>query len=50
MRNKVEDYIQSEIKKYGTLCFPLIDSESSLDASSIAKKVERIGASAILVG
>jgi phosphoglycerol geranylgeranyltransferase len=50
MRNKVEDYIQSEIEKYGTLCFPLIDSESSLNATSIAKKVERMGASAILVG
>src|SRR5919204_499018 len=50
MENKVEYYIRSEIKKYGTLCFPLIDSESSQGAASIAKKVEGMGASAILVG
>ena len=40
MRNKVEDYIQSEIKKYGTLCFPLIDSESSLDASLLLRRLK----------
>src|SRR5919202_6543387 len=47
---KVEDYIRSEIKKYNTLCFPLIDSESSLEAASIARNAEKMGASAILVG
>jgi len=47
---KIEYYIQSEIKKYGTLCFPLIDSENSTGAASIAKKVEAMGASAVLVG
>jgi len=48
--HRIEDYIQNEVKKYGTLCFPLIDSENSKDAASIAKKVERMGASAVLVG
>ena len=47
---KVEKYLQDEIKKYGTICLPLIDSENSSDASTIAKKVEEKGASAILVG
>src|ERR671927_840887 len=50
MYNKVEDYIRNQIKKYGTLCFPLIDSENQSDAGSVAKKAEKIGASAILVG
>jgi phosphoglycerol geranylgeranyltransferase len=50
MGRKVEDYIRNEIKKHGTLCFPLIDSENSLHATSIAKEVEKMGASAILVG
>src|ERR687887_1106372 len=50
MCSKVEDYIRNEIKKYGTLCFPLIDSENSMDAAAIAKKAERMGASAVLVG
>ena len=50
MTQKIEYYIQSEIKKYGTLCFPLIDSENSAGAASIAKKVEAMGASAVLVG
>lgn len=48
--HKIEYYIQSEVKKYGTLCFPLIDSENSAGAASIAKKVEAMGASAVLVG
>jgi phosphoglycerol geranylgeranyltransferase len=48
--HRIEEYIQNEVKKYGTLCFPLIDSENSKDAASIAKKVERMGASAVLVG
>jgi phosphoglycerol geranylgeranyltransferase len=50
MYNKVEDYIRNEIKKYGTLCFPLIDSENQLDAGLVAKKAESLGASAVLVG
>jgi phosphoglycerol geranylgeranyltransferase len=50
MYNKVEDYIRKEIKKYGTLCFPLIDSENQLDAGLVAKKAESLGASAVLVG
>jgi phosphoglycerol geranylgeranyltransferase len=49
-KRKTEDYINKEIKKHGTLCFPLIDSEKNLDGVSIAKIVESIGASAILIG
>ncbi len=47
---KVEQYLRDEIKKHRTICLPLIDSENSTDAASIAKKVEEVGASAILVG
>ena len=47
---KVEKYLQDEIKNHGTICLPLIDSENSTDAASIAKIVEERGASAILVG
>lgn len=47
---KVEQYLRDEIKKHRTICLPLIDSENSTDAASIAKKVEEMGASAILVG
>jgi phosphoglycerol geranylgeranyltransferase len=47
---KVEQHLRNEIKKHGTICLPLIDSENSTDAASIAKKVEEKGASAILVG
>ena len=47
---KVEQYLANEVKRYGTVCFPLIDSENSTDAASIAKKVEEMGASAVLVG
>lgn len=50
MWNNVEDYIHKEIKKHGTLCFPLVDTENSSEAACIAKKAEKIGASAILVG
>ncbi len=52
----VEAYIRGEIKKHRTLCFPLIDSGSESDpdsnskASLVAKKLESLGASAILVG
>ena len=48
--NTIETYILNEIKRYRTLCFPLIDSENPNDVISIAKKVERLGASAILIG
>jgi phosphoglycerol geranylgeranyltransferase len=47
---KVERYLQEEIKTHGTICLPLIDSENSTDAVSVAKIVEARGASAILVG
>src|ERR671922_2961215 len=50
LKRTVEDYIVNELRKHGTLCFPLIDSENFLNASSIAKEVEKMGASAILVG
>ncbi len=50
--NKVEVFLKSELKKKNALLFVLIDSEvSNLEASSkLAKDVEKIGASAILVG
>ncbi len=47
---KAESYLKEEIRKHGTICFPLIDSENSTDAVSTARKVEEAGASAILVG
>ena len=52
MIGKVETFLKSELKKKNTLLFVLIDSEvSNLEASSkLAKDVEKIGASAILVG
>lgn len=51
-RNKVETFLKSELKKKNALLFVLIDSEvSNLDESAkLAKDVEKIGASAILVG
>ncbi|AFS81758.1 geranylgeranylglyceryl phosphate synthase-like protein [Candidatus Nitrosopumilus koreensis AR1] len=50
--NKVETFLKSELKKKNALLFILIDSEvSNLEASAkLAKDVEKIGASAILVG
>ncbi len=50
--NKVETFLKSELKKKNALLFVLIDSEvSNLKASSkLAQDVEKIGASAILVG
>jgi len=50
--NKVELFLKSELKKKNALLFVLIDSEvSNLEESSrLAKDVEKIGASAILVG
>lgn len=49
---KVESYLNSELKKKKALLFVLIDSEISNQNSSanLAKQVEKIGASAILVG
>lgn len=51
-KNKVESYLNSELKKKKALLFILIDSEISNQNSSanLAKQVEKIGASAILVG
>ena len=51
-KDKVESFLKSELKKKNALLFVLIDSEvSNLEASSkLAKDVEKIGASAILVG
>ncbi len=50
--NKVESFLKSELKKKNALLFVLIDSEvSNIESSSkLAKEVEKIGASAILVG
>ncbi len=50
--NKVESFLKTELKKKNALLFVLIDSEvSHLKApSKLAKDVEKIGASAILVG
>jgi len=50
--NKVESFLNSELKKKNALLFILIDSEvSNIESSSkLAKDVEKIGASAILVG
>ena len=50
--NKVETFLKSELKKKNALLFVLIDSEvSNLESSKkLAKDVEKIGASAILVG
>src|SRR5437867_12159619 len=45
-----ENYILNEIKKQKTLCFPLIDSENSFKTIDLAKKLEKMSASAILVG
>jgi phosphoglycerol geranylgeranyltransferase len=50
--NRVETYLKSQLKKKNALIFVLIDSEisDSSKATTLAKKVEKIGASAILVG
>jgi len=49
---KVEQYLSATRKKKGTLLFVLIDSEVSKikESTKLAKQVEKIGASAILVG
>jgi len=51
-KNKVESFLKAELKKKKALLFVLIDSEvSKLESSKkLAKDVEKIGASAILVG
>ncbi len=46
----IETYILDEIKKQKTLCFPLIDSENTSKTIDLAKRLEQLGASAILVG
>lgn len=50
--NKVETFLKSELERKTALLFVLIDSEvSNIESSSkLAQDVERIGASAILVG
>ena len=50
--NKVESFLKSELKKKNALLFVLIDSEVSQlkESSKLAKDVEKIGASAILIG
>ncbi|RMW38257.1 MAG: geranylgeranylglyceryl/heptaprenylglyceryl phosphate synthase [Nitrosopumilus sp.] len=50
--NKVETFLKSELKKKNALLFVLIDSEVSnlAESAKLAKDVEKIGASAILVG
>ena len=50
--NKVESFLKSELKKKKGILFVLIDSEvSNLESSKkLAQNVEKIGASAILVG
>ena len=52
VKDKVESFLKLELKKKKALLFVLIDSEvSNLEASSkLARDVEKIGASAILVG
>jgi len=49
---KVETYLHSQLKKKKALLLVLIDSEdsSSNTSAKLAKDVEKIGASAILVG
>jgi phosphoglycerol geranylgeranyltransferase len=48
--SRVENYINDELKKYKKICFALLDSENFEDIAGVAKKVESLGASAILVG
>lgn len=48
--SRVENYINDELKKHKKICFALLDSENFEDITGVAKKVESLGASAILVG
>ena len=53
MVGRIENYLQTQLKKKkSALIFVLIDSEvSSMNSSvKLAKEVEKIGASAILIG
>jgi phosphoglycerol geranylgeranyltransferase len=52
LSGRVENYLHHELKRKKALLFVLIDSEVSKKQKStmLAKKVEKIGASAILVG
>lgn len=52
MAGRVETNLKSQLKKKSTLLFVLIDSEVSNtnSAAKLAKEVEKLGASAILVG
>src|SRR6266498_230202 len=45
-----ETTIMKKIKKNGTLCYALIDSQNEIDSYSIASKAENLGASGILIG
>jgi phosphoglycerol geranylgeranyltransferase len=48
--NRIENYINEELKKHKKICFALLDSENINNVSQVAKRVELLGASAILVG
>jgi phosphoglycerol geranylgeranyltransferase len=48
--SRVENYINDELRKHKKICFALLDSENFKDITGVAKKVESLGASAILVG
>ena len=48
--SRVENYINDELKKHKKICFALLDSENFEDIAGVAKKVESLGASVILVG
>ena len=48
--NGIENYINEELKKHKKICFALLDSENINNVSQVAKRVELLGASAILVG
>ena len=48
--SRVENYINDELKRHKKICFALLDSENFEEIAGVAKKVESLGASAILVG
>ena len=45
-----ETLILDSLRENGTLCFPLIDSQNQINTSSIASKLEYLGATGILIG
>ena len=49
-KGPIEQYILDEKHKHKTLCFPLVDAENHSSLLSTSKTLERLGASAILVG